>query len=116
MRKKYWQIGGFTLFQAIVSLGLFFYSFGAGSRRFDTGAPAGIGDKSVGFLSNLLFWPIFYPLVQWGPREFTKFFSRFLGYIPVLLNSLVWGISFWWFYSRYNKALKPTGPYSGLAT
>lgn len=110
MRKKYWQIAGFTLLHAVISWGLFLVSFAAGMSRFDTSAAAGIGEKVLRLLSRLLLWPIFYPLVEWGPRPLPWYFSGVLGYTPIILNSLIWGVAIWWLCFRRRKVALASAP------
>ncbi|HTY63847.1 MAG TPA: hypothetical protein VMG30_16485 [Acidobacteriota bacterium] len=110
VHKKYWQIAGLTLLHAAISWGMFLFSFAAGMSRFDTGAAAGIGERAISLLSRLLFWPIYYPLVEWGPRPLIWFFDGLLGYIPILLNSLIWGVTIWWLCLRHKKVTLASAP------
>jgi len=77
-------------------------------RGFDDGAAPGVAENVISVISKLLLSPIFYPLNEWGPPRLGSFFDGLFGYIPMLLNSFVWGMAAWWLYSRNKKSVPPT--------
>jgi hypothetical protein len=91
-----------TLGHAVLSFGLFLISFSHSLSRFDMRAAepkiATAGERALEVVVEILLWPLFAPLTQFGGRWVNAVFPGLLGYIPLLLNSFVWalGILFLW--------------------
>lgn len=104
MRKKYWTIATLTAIHLALSVGLLVFTFTAGMDRFDTGAPPTLFEKSAVFVSNVLFWPIVFPFTHWSPFFIRNVFGGLFGYLPMVVNSLLWGAGGWWLLKqRSNK-------------
>jgi len=104
LKNKPWTIGILTAIHAFLSVGLMGFTFSAGMDRLDTGAPPTLFEKSAVFVSNVLFWPIVYPLTHWAPFFIRKVFGGLFGYLPMVVNSLLWGAGGWWLLKhRSNK-------------
>jgi hypothetical protein len=95
--KKWGIILGISLLHAVISFGFFLFSIGITSHHMDDGAPYSIAEKATIALSRILFAPIVYPLLL--RAHLGSVFGGLLGYIPIIVNSLVWGIAFWIVYS-----------------
>ena len=95
MKKKIITITVLTLLHFGLTIVLSIMDLSAGMSRFDTGANPTMGNNVLHFVTTMLRWPIFEPLFKWGGRLASQLFSGILGYIPMLLNSLVWGILGW---------------------
>ncbi len=92
-----------TIFHFLISVGAFLAVFSYGMNQFETGDPVGFIERVLKFISNALFFPLFYPLVHWAPKSLIKPFSGIFGYIPMFLNSLIWGYCFWYIFNRLKK-------------
>ena len=83
----------FAAIHAIVSMGVLLLTINFGSGYFDrghVGLPVGIAIATLSLLVKVLFFPML------TLREFTvQGFPELLGYIPLLLNSLIWGLVVW---------------------
>lgn len=86
-------VGGVTLGHAALSFVLLIASFGAGMGRFDTGETATAGQRILDRVAEILLWPLFAPLAQWGGPTVNALLPGVLGYIPLLLNSLLWALA-----------------------
>jgi hypothetical protein len=86
-------VGGLTLGHAALSFVLFMASLGSAMSRFDTGAAATAGERVLETVAEILLWPIFAPLAHWGGRNVDALFPGVLGYVPLLLNSLLWALA-----------------------
>jgi hypothetical protein len=96
--KKWEIIVSATVVHLAASLYLFLVSFGIGMHHMDTGVHLRFGEKAVCLLSDILFLPIFVLKPHWFPGLW--------GYIPFILNSLVWGIATWLAYSWFMLKLR----------
>lgn len=103
MRKQIRTVAALTALHAVLSVGLMVFTFSAGMDRFETGAPASWFEKSARIASNILFLPLVYPLTHWAPAGIGKIFSGLLGYLPIILNSLLWGMSGAWLLAGRSK-------------
>jgi hypothetical protein len=86
-------VGGITLGHAVLSFVLFMASVGATMGRLDTGEAATAGERIFGTVAEILLWPLFAPLADWGGRSVDAIFPGVLGYLPLLLNSLLWALA-----------------------
>jgi hypothetical protein len=86
-------VGGITVAHAALSFLLFMAAFGASMGRFDSGEAATAGERILDFVAEILLWPLFAPLTHWGGRSVDAVFPGVLGYIPLLLNSLLWAFA-----------------------
>ena len=84
----------------IVSRVLFIWSFGLGMARFDTGQPATALERITEGASNVLDFPITL-VVNQRPQDLMP---GLVGYIPFVVNSLIWGLVIWFVYSRIVNA------------
>ena len=84
----------------IVSRVLFIWSFGLGMARFDTGQPASARERTAEGASNVLDFPIRLIVDQLPP----DLMPGLIGYIPFVVNSLIWGLVIWFVYSRIVNA------------
>ena len=81
-----------------------------GMARFDTGNTAlSASEKIIHWLGEILMWPLFAPLTRWGGRWLTHLFSGLLGYIPLLLNSLIWALVITWLWRRIREKRVESG-------
>lgn len=95
------MVGGITIAHVIASTGLFVFTFGMGMSRFDNMDPAGNIERVLKFISEILFLPLFSPLVRYS--SLGKVFHGFFGYIPIFMNSLIWGIGITIFYEWFKQ-------------
>lgn len=96
-KKKIIFVGTITIAHALVSVGIMVFTFGKQMGRFDSLEPASLSERMLRALSEILFLPLFSVVVR--VPFLSKFFAGLLGYVPILLNSLIWGISIWYLYS-----------------
>jgi hypothetical protein len=75
-----------------------------GMRRFDTTETATLTEVFLRKLHVVLWMPLAYPAMELAKkwRTIGPVFSGLLGYIPLFLNSLIWGYAAWWIYSIIN--------------
>lgn len=97
-------VGGLTLGHAALSFVLFIASFGSTMSRFDTGQAASAGERLLETVAEILLWPIFAPLAHWGGRSVNALFPGVLGYVPLLLNSLLWALAIVLLWRRMRRA------------
>ena len=83
-----------------ISRALFIWSFGLGMARFDTGQPATALERIAEGVSNALDFPV----VLFVNQLPTDRLPGFVGYIPFVVNSFVWGLVIWFMYSRIVNA------------
>lgn len=100
MKNKILFILAFTILHAILSWLLFLKLFSMTMHRFNTGETANLLEQILEVVSTILLCPLCYPLDRWGGRCVLNVFPGLWGYIPLLLNSLVWAIIV---YLVYNK-------------
>ena len=85
----------------IVSRTLFIWAFGREMARFDTGQPpSGLDRVAGGGLSRVLDFPIL-PLIN---HLSSNWLPGLLGYLPFMVNSLIWGVIAWFVVSRIVNA------------
>lgn len=114
LKKSRWVIATLTAIHLALSVGLMVFTFSTGMDRFDSGAPPSLMENLALFFSNVLFWPIVYPLTHWAPSTVRHVFGGVLGYFPILLNSLIWGgigerILHRYFWNRHSAKGKMNG-------
>jgi hypothetical protein len=95
MKRRIIEIAAITLIHAALSMVVFLRDFSLGMRRFDTGADPTTLERVIHTTSQILFLPLFTPFVRHGGNMFHQVFGGILGYVPLLLNSLVWGTAIW---------------------
>jgi hypothetical protein len=78
-----------------ITMLLLLLSFSHGMSRLETGVQPASWANVLQFIATFLAWPIVYPLSIWGGPVCDQLFRGLLGYIPLLLNSLTWGIAGW---------------------
>ncbi len=94
--KRAGAIGLLTLAHAALSSVLLLISFSRAMTRFDSRDPeraVTTGAHILGAVTEILLWPLFAPLANWGGRWTHALFPGVLGYLPLLLNSLVWALA-----------------------
>jgi len=74
---------------------LFLMDFSVGMSQFDTGDDPTIIENALHVAATVMMWPIFEPMAKWGGHFVAQLFPGVLGYIPMLTNSLVWGLAVW---------------------
>ena len=72
---------------------LFLMDFSNMMSAFDDGAHPTTQQNLIHLTTTVMTWPIMDPLIRWGGRSVTQLFPGMLGYIPMFLNSLVWGLA-----------------------
>ena len=83
----------FVPLHAAASWALFLSAFSVGMSRFDTGGPKSFLETALEASSNVLLNPVFVPVTS--SARLRPFFPGLLGYVPLLLNSLVWAVLVW---------------------
>ncbi len=103
---RIFAIAALAFGHAALSMTLFLGSFGRGMARFDTGEPATTGARLLDVVAEILLWPLFAPLADWGGPWTNSVFAGLLGYVPLLLNSVIWAfaIVFAWRLMRRHRA------------
>jgi hypothetical protein len=100
---KVWRIIGFTLLHFACTLVAFGMYFALGMGRFDTGAPPTWIEYALEACWKVLALPLAFPVMYmhlWPWDDFP------LGHVPFILNSLMWGFAFnWWWMRRKRKTL-----------
>jgi hypothetical protein len=89
-----------TIGHATLTWLLFLQSFRMGMSRFDSGVPIALGERVLNGAVAIMMWPFITPLLLWWPNRLNHLFSGLLGYIPLLLNSLIWALVIMWFWSK----------------
>lgn len=111
MKKRLVGIFAIVIIHAVLSMAVFLQSFSLGMRRFDSGAAPSASEHIIRIISKILFSPLFLPLARGGGQWFHKIFAGPLGYVPLFLNSLVWGAVIWtaweWAQRRMKRKTKP---------
>jgi hypothetical protein len=69
------------------SVALYLLVFGLGMARFDTGTPPSFMEGALGLLATILHSPL---LTLFGDRIPEAWWAVCRGYLPFLLNSLIW--------------------------
>jgi len=87
-----------TLCHALLTWLLFLQAFRLGMSRFDAGAPTTLTERSISAAAEIMMWPLCAPLLRWQPKTLNHLFPGLLGYIPLLLNSLLWALVIVWFW------------------
>ena len=98
--KRLFAIILITIGHATVTLILFLRHFGMGMSRFEAPTPITSQERVLGGIVEVLMWPVFAPLTHWGGKWANNLFPGLLGYIPFLLNSLVWALVVVWFWRK----------------
>ncbi|PAP74792.1 hypothetical protein B1759_16570 [Rubrivirga sp. SAORIC476] len=103
------RVFGFAFAHFVLQLGVFAITFALGMGRFDTGESAGLFEKALGGVSDLLMLPLALPLVHWWPFGATGFP---LEHLPFILNSLLWGVglAYLWRWKRGTPDASPQPP------
>ena len=83
-------VAGITVAHFVLSVGLFLTEFGMGMARFDTGAEASIGERVFGVVVSVLHSPVVTVGLAVIPA---RALPRLWGYVPFMLNSLLWGFA-----------------------
>ena len=101
-----------TIGHALLTVYLILQSFSMVMTRFDIGdTTRSASEKIINGLGEILMWPLFSPLTRWCGRWGTNLFSGLLGYIPILLNSLIWALVITWLWKRIrDKSVEQGGP------
>jgi hypothetical protein len=81
-----------TIGHATLTCLLFLQSFRMGLSRFDSGAPAMPGERVLNGVVEIMMLPLLTPLQHWRPELLNHLFPGLFGYIPLLLNSMIWAI------------------------
>jgi hypothetical protein len=84
--KKVQLVIRLAMIHFVVSFGLFLHTFGETMKRFDNGEPAGFLEQQANILSEILFFPLVH-LARLAP---ISWFQGFSGYIPFIINSILW--------------------------
>lgn len=75
----------------VLSFSFFLLSFGGGMSRFDAAGETSIGERIIDALAYVLL----FPLVQLAVRIGGGWLNGFFGYVPFILNSLLWAMAFY---------------------
>jgi hypothetical protein len=86
-KKKLLIVGYLTLAHLIVTVGLLLFSFGASMDRFDSGRMPTFHERLAESGFTVFQLPLM-PLLRFSPIRFPGLW----GYIPFLVNSLVWAL------------------------
>ena len=98
-----------TIGHAALTMIMFLQSFRMGMSRFDSGATVALGERVLNGAVTIMMWPLITPLLLWRPNRLNQIFSGLLGYIPLLLNSLVWALVIMWFWRKSKVQLQRRG-------
>ena len=82
-----------AVFHFIIALAISLYTFSAEMVRFDTGENATALEIFARAISAVLLCPAFLPMAKFMGKTGATLFSGMLGYIPLFLNSMIWGVS-----------------------
>jgi cadmium resistance protein CadD (predicted permease) len=98
-------ISALGISQAIITGVLVLSLFSRGMQRFDSGAAPTLVDHLLEVTSRVFSFPLFWA-AQLLPRQF---FPGLLGWVPVVLNGLLWGsfVVFLWRRRRTKMQLSP---------
>ena len=94
--KKFKILISLTLIHATISVILFLKSFTYGMNSFETGEFPSVSGKILELISTIFLCPLFYPLSKWGGKGTHNIFPGLLGYIPLIINSIIWAIIIYW--------------------
>ena len=83
----------FVPLHAAASWALFRSAFSMGMSRFDTGGPKSLLEAALETSSKVLLSPVF--MAATASARLRPLFPGLLGYLPLLLNSLVWAVLVW---------------------
>ena len=97
--KKVYILGTITIIHFGISFGLFLIAFSIVMSWHDHGQPFTLYQNIIMTVSNVLLWPIFYPLVTWYGGK-ARIFHGLWGYILLVANSFVWALVIYWIYSK----------------
>lgn len=92
---------------AALSIELFVLAFGSGMERFDSSASPSTGERLLEGLVTILHAPL---VTLALPQSPAGWFPGLWGYIPFLLNSLLWAAVLVWtarLYQSRRRSLKP---------
>jgi len=89
-----------TICHAMLTWLFFMLSFRMGMSRLDSGPPGMPGEHVLSRAAEIMMWPLITPLLHWQPKLFYRAFPGLLGYIPLLLNSLIWALVIMWLWRR----------------
>ncbi len=90
--KRFLPVLLITLCHASVTFLLFLQAFGMGMARFDTGAPSTLLERVISAAATVLMYPLITPILQWRLGWLNSLFPGLFGYIPFVLNSLIWAL------------------------
>ena len=93
----------FVPLHAAASWALLLSAFSMGMSRLDTGEPKSLLETALETSSNVLLNPVFMAVTT--SARLGPLFPGLLGYLPLLLNSLVWAV-FIWFLAAAASRLK----------
>lgn len=91
----------------VLSFSFFLLSFGGGMSRFDAAGETSIGERIIDALAYVLL----FPLVQLAVRIGGGWLNGFFGYVPFILNSLLWAALLYYlinfFVLRRRRSIEP---------
>jgi hypothetical protein len=88
MKRIYWMsFWGMAIFHFIATVTVVMKRFTMGMSRFDSGAPATSLETTLGTVQHILLFPVGSVGVF---RWFQGFLHGVLGWLPIMLNSMVW--------------------------
>ncbi|MBL0226352.1 MAG: hypothetical protein IPQ16_12540 [Geobacteraceae bacterium] len=96
-----------TICHATLTWLLFMLSFRMSMSRFDSGIPGMPGEHTLSKAAEIMMWPLITPILHWHPKWFYQVFPGLLGYIPLLLNSLLWALVIVWLWRRFAGTSRP---------
>ncbi len=85
-----------TIFHVFISVGAMLVGFKVAMNHFDSAVPMTFFEQVLSSAYFFLLMPVYYLLPNWTRGWFPGNFE----YIPIILNSLVWGVTVWLVY-RY---------------
>lgn len=96
-----------TAIHFFTSIVLWFYIFGMGMARFDSGAPESAAESVMRWAFAILS----FPLLKLLERMPVARFPGLWGYVPFLGNALLWGAAVpgirWWLRARGSRRSPP---------
>lgn len=84
-----------------IAVSLFLWTFGTGMTRFETGQPQGWLDAAAERAADVLLSPVFTTIADAGWAN--QWFPGLLGYLPILFNSLLWGVAVWVLFAAVSR-------------
>ena len=79
-----------AFFHFIIALAVSLYTFSAEMGRFENATAIEIFARAI---SAVLLCPVFLPMAKFMGKTGSTLFPGMLGYIPLFLNSMVWGVT-----------------------